>query len=229
MAAADNADGALRKLAADLLMPDTVQNLGPGLEQVANNSDVVGTFSVSVDASDDTQVNRVELYINGILSQQDFSSPYVFSVDSITLNSGANQIEARAIDSSNNWTSDQITVNALTDTISPTITITNPTDGQIISGKTKIIVLASDESGISKVEIFIDGTLKTTLTGSTFDYMWNPKGTSGGTHTISSIATDSYGNSAQTSIDVIIEKGGDKNGKDGDKNGKGGGKPQGKK
>ncbi len=187
-----------------------------------NNSDVVGTFSVSVNTSDNVQVNQVELYINGILSQQDISSPYVFSVDSSVLNSGSNQIEIKAIDSSNNWASDQITVNVLTDTISPTIAITNPVDGQIISGKTKIIILASDDSEINKVELFIDDTLKSTLTGNIYEYNWNPKGISGGSHTISSIATDNYGNSAQISIDVIIEKGGDKNGK-------GGGKPQGKK
>ena len=63
---------------------------------------------------------------------------------------------------------------------------------------------------------------------STYNYTWNPKGTSGGTHTISSNATDNYGNSAQTSIDVILEKGGD-GGKGGDGNGKGNTKQNGKK
>jgi len=211
---------------------DALVNTTPILDDVSptititnptNNADVTGTFSVSVDASDDVEVNRVELYINGILSQEDTTVPYTFSVDDTILNSGANQIEARAFDSSDNTASDQITVNILvTDTTAPTITIINPIDGQTISGKTKITVLASDESGIDTVKIFVDGTLKTTLSGSTFDYTWNPKGISGGTHTISSIATDNNGNSSQTSVDIVIEKGGDKNGK-------GGGKPQNKK
>jgi len=219
---------------------DALVNTTPILDDVSptititnptNNADVTGTFSVSVDASDDVEVNRVELYINGILSQEDTTVPYTFSVDDTILNSGANQIEARAFDSSDNTASDQITVNILvTDTTAPTITIINPTDGQTISGKTKITVLASDESGIDTVKIFVDGTLKTTLSGSTFDYTWNPKGISGGTHTISSIATDNNGNSSQTSVDIVIEKGGDKTGSGGgDKTGKGSGKPQNKK
>ena len=207
-------------------VPPTITITNP-----TNNADVTGTFSVSVDASDDVEVNRVELYINGILSQEDTTVPYTFSVDDTILNSGANQIEARAFDSSDNTASDQITVNILvTDTTAPTITIINPTDGQTISGKTKITVLASDESGIDTVKIFVDGTLKTTLNGSTFDYTWNPKGLPSGTHTISSIATDNNGNSSQTSVDIIIEKGGDKTGSGGgDKTGKGSGKPQNKK
>ncbi len=45
----------------------------------------------------------------------------------------------------------------------------------------------------------------------------------------STIATDNYGNSAQTSIDVILEKGGDGGGKGGDGNGKGNTKQNGKK
>jgi hypothetical protein len=188
----------------------------------ANNSDVTDSFTVSVDATDNVQIDAVKLYINGALHQQDTVSPYDFAIDSTILNSGANQIEARAIDSSNNESSDQITVNVIDDTTSPTITITNPVNGQTISGKTKIIVLASDDSGISNVKIFIDGTLKETLTGNTYEFTWNPKGASGGTHTISSVATDIYENSSQISVDVILEKGGDKNGK-------GGGKPQGKK
>ncbi|MGV7226936.1 MAG: S8 family serine peptidase [Nitrosopumilus sp.] len=201
-----------------------VDNVAPtvAITSPANNSDVTGSFIVSVDASDETSLEKVELYINGILSQQDTTIPYEFSVDGTALNSGSNQVEVKAVDSSNNSASDQIAVNVLIDSTAPTVAITNPTDGQIITGKTRIVVLASDDSEISKVEIFIDGTLKSTLTGSTYEYNWNPKGASGGTHTISSVATDISGNSAETSIDVILEKGGDKNGK-------GGGKPQGKK
>jgi subtilisin family serine protease len=201
-----------------------VDNVAPtvAITSPVNNSDVTGSFIVSVDASDETSLEKVELYINGILSQQDTTIPYEFSVDGTALNSGSNQVEVKAVDSSNNSASDQIAVNVLIDSTAPTVAITNPTDGQIITGKTRIVVLASDDSEISKVEIFIDGTLKSTLTGSTYEYNWNPKGASGGTHTISSVATDISGNFAETSIDVILEKGGDKNGK-------GGGKPQGKK
>ena len=42
-------------------------------------------------------------------------------------------------------------------------------------------------------------------------------------------STDNYGNSAQTSINVTLEKGGDGGGKSGDGNGKGNTKPNGKK
>jgi subtilisin family serine protease len=189
----------------------------------ADNSDVSGTISVDIDSSDNIQVAKVELLIDGVIYQEDSSSPYSFSLDVDSLGPGNHTIESVSYDSSNNNASDLISVNVLVeDTTAPTVAITNPTDDQTISGKTKIIVLASDDSEISKVEIFIDGTLKSTLTGNTYEYNWNPKGASSGIHTISSIATDNYGNSAQTSIDVIIEKGGDKNGK-------GGGKPQGKK
>jgi hypothetical protein len=50
----------------------------------------------------------------------------------------------------------------------------------------------------------------------------NLNSSSGGTYAIGSITTNIYNNSGQVSINVILDKGGDKNGK-------GGGKPQGKK
>jgi subtilisin family serine protease len=197
-------------------IPPTVTITNP-----ADGSDVSGLFSVDVVAFDDVQVQYVELYLNGVLLQQDTSFPYSFSVDSNLLNSGGNIVETIAYDNSDNFASDQITINLSVDDVSPIVSILNPTSDQIISGKTLISILAFDDSGINKVEIFVDGILKAT-SDSSFDYMWNPKGISSGIHTITSIATDNVGNSAQTSVDVIIEKGGDKPGN-------GGGKPQGKK
>ncbi len=199
-------------------IPPTVSITSP-----ANGTDVSGTITVDVTSTDNIQVDKVELLVDGTIQIKGVtSSPYSFTINADSLGAGIHTFEAISYDSSNNISNDLISLNVISDTdgngtdadvISPEIQIINPTDGQVISGKTKITVLASDSSGISKVEVFIDGTLKATLTGSTYDYTWNPKGASGGTYTISSIATDNYGNTAQTSIDVILEKGGDNGGK----------------
>jgi hypothetical protein len=72
----------------------------------------------------------------------------------------------------------------------------------MVFGKTMISVSASDNYGINKVEIFIDGALKSTLTGSTYQYNWNTRSVSSGIHAILAKATYTGENYSQVPISV---------------------------
>ncbi len=80
------------------------------------------------------------------------------------------------------------------DATAPTTAITAPTGGAVISGgsTTNITASASDNTGVAKVEIYVDGTLKTTLTTGPYTYSWNTTGVTLGNHTIQSKAYDNY-------------------------------------
>ena len=92
------------------------------------------------------------------------------------------------------------------DTTIPDVSIVSPSDGDIVNGRVKVSVSASDSSGIDVVRIYLDGTLKKSLTDSPYSYTWNTKRVSTGIHTISAQAYDTMGNSNEDSVSVDIQK-----------------------
>jgi hypothetical protein len=166
-----------------------------------NNTTVSGTSTVTGNATDNINLSKIELFVNGILSDQTSVSPYSFSIDSTNLKGGSNSIDVKAYDTSSNIASSKVIVN-VGDTQPPTVSITSPSDGTKVSRKVLITVSATDDSGISKVEIFIDNALKTSITGTKYQYIWYTRSASLGDHIIMVKATDISGNTAVTSITV---------------------------
>ena len=101
-------------------------------------------------------------------------------------------------------TSADATVVVLTDSTPPTVSMTSPLEGSSIpaNGQVKISVSASDPSGITKVEIRIDGALKATLTSMPYTTIWNGKKAAKGPHTLQATAYDGAGTNASASVTV---------------------------
>jgi parallel beta-helix repeat protein len=81
-------------------------------------------------------------------------------------------------------------------TAPPTVVITGPTDGTSVSGTVGITGNAQDSgSSISKVEFYVDWSLKSTEAGSSFpfNFTWNTSGVSAGAHTIAAMAYNAAG------------------------------------
>ncbi len=75
----------------------------------------------------------------------------------------------------------------------PSIVITNPANGSIVSGIVLIKVNASDDVGIVKVEIRIDGNAWINLTGTTtWQYEWNTTLYENGLHVIEARCYDGF-------------------------------------
>lgn len=64
--------------------------------------------------------------------------------------------------------------------------------------------MAVDNVGVQRVEFYIDGKLKATITALPYNYSWQSKSAKNGSHTILVIAYDNAGNSAQTSITITV-------------------------
>lgn len=86
----------------------------------------------------------------------------------------------------------------------PKATITIPANGQEISAPIDIQVNATDELGIATVEIYIDGTLFTTLTELPYQTNWQVTSAQNGKHTIQATVTNTSGKSIVTTNQVII-------------------------
>ena len=166
--------------------------------------------TVNVSATDDVGVERLEIYVNGVLIATDTTAPYGFYWDTTNYSEGYYELSALAYDySQNEGQSNVITVYVTNttpeDTTPPHVSITSPEDGASVSDRVIIRVSASDSSGISKLELYIDGRLKVSKPKSILTYRWNVRKTAKGAHTISAKAYDTAGNVGAYSITAYHE------------------------
>lgn len=90
------------------------------------------------------------------------------------------------------------------DTTPPTTSITSPANGATVSGTVTISASASDNVGVTKVELWLDGSLAASATSS-YNFLFNTTTVVNGTHTIQTKAYDAAGNvglSAIVSVNV---------------------------
>ena len=81
------------------------------------------------------------------------------------------------------------------DTVPPSTSITAPSDGATVSGSVNVTATASDNVGVVKAEIYIDGAIKACNVGATsIAYPWDTTAMSNGPHTIVSKGYDAAGN-----------------------------------
>jgi hypothetical protein len=95
-----------------------------------------------------------------------------------------------------------------TDITAPTTQITAPTNGATVSGTVTVTATASDNVGVTSIQIYIDGAQVASGTTPPLNYSWNTANASNGTHTIYSKASDAAGNvGTSTTITVTVNNG----------------------
>ena len=191
---------------------ETAQDTNPPTVEItypADGSTVSGKITVKVNATDDKAVSRVELYKDNKLFATKISSPYDFIWDTTTDPNGAHTLKAKAYDTSNNTAeSNPITVNVNNPTLDkspPTVKILSPKNRAPVSGTTQIKVIASDDTGIAKIELYIDNNLVATVTGTeTLSFQWNTKTVKNGWHKITAKAYDLTAKTTTATISIYV-------------------------
>jgi subtilisin family serine protease len=93
-----------------------------------------------------------------------------------------------------------------TDTTAPSVTVLSPTDGATLSGASvNVTVSTSDDTGVVKVELYVDGTLKGSSTVSPFTIKLSTKKLFSGAHTMQSRAYDAAGNVGLSSVITVYK------------------------
>lgn len=168
----------------------------------SNGAFVSGVASVTVSATDNVGVTKVELYADGALFGTVTLFPYTFGWDSGKYTDGSHSLVAKAYDSANNIGTSS-TVFVTVDNTAPTVAITSPAPGAKVSGRITISASASDSSGIKMVQFYIDGKLVTTMFSGPYQYSWRSNSAKSGSHTILVIAYDNAGNNARALVSVV--------------------------
>jgi len=84
------------------------------------------------------------------------------------------------------------------DTTVPIIAMSAPLEGASVSATTVVDVLASDNVGVVKVDLYVDGVFFVTDTASPYSFAWDTSTLPNGTHTLHAVVTDAANNSAGT-------------------------------
>ncbi len=94
------------------------------------------------------------------------------------------------------------------DTTPPTTSVTAPANGATVSGTVTVTASASDNVGVTKLELYVDGTLAVSATSGPLSYSWNTTLVSNGSHTLVSKAYDAANNvGTSTTVTVTVSNG----------------------
>jgi len=172
----------------------------------APSATVSGTSTVSIAASDNVAVSKVEFYVNGALQGTDTASPYTFSWNTTALANGSYTLSAKAYDAAGNvGQAANVQVTVFNDTTAPTATVSSPAASSTVSGSSTVSIAASDNVGVTKVEFYVNGVLQGTDTASPYTFSWNTAALANGSYTLSAKAYDAAGNVGQApSVQVSV-------------------------
>ncbi|HYO78997.1 MAG TPA: Ig-like domain-containing protein [Thermoanaerobaculia bacterium] len=168
-----------------------------------------GTVVVTATASDAVGVTGVEFLLDGSVVATDTASPYEWSWATLTAANGAHTLAAKAYDAANNvGTSSSVTVTVANDVTAPATSITAPANAATVSSIVSVTANATDNVGVTKVEFFLDGVLKSTDTASPYAWSWDTATAANGAHTLVSKAHDAAGNvGTSAGISVTVSNG----------------------
>lgn len=90
-----------------------------------------------------------------------------------------------------------------TDTQAPKVSLASPSGGSTVSGLVSVGVNASDDTGVSRVDLLVNGAVVASDTSAPFAFSWDSTQVSNGSTTLSLRASDAAGNTA-TSAGVVV-------------------------
>jgi hypothetical protein len=94
--------------------------------------------------------------------------------------------------------------NSLSQATPPTVSITTPLSGATDSGTVSVQGTATDNVGVTKIELDVDGTAVATTTVSPFSFSWSTTAVANGSHTLTVKASDAANNVGSASVSVTV-------------------------
>jgi C1A family cysteine protease len=194
------------------LSPSGTQSVTPGAPV---------TYTVSVTNNDNSDCPASTFNLNAVLPNGWTAS---FGSSSLTINprtsastallvaspttapGGSYTITVKATDNAaSTYTTSasvMIAIQTTPDTTAPAVSITSPANGSTVGRRVSIKANATDNVGISKMELYIDGVLTLVKNSSNITWSWNTLRVTKGTYAISVKGYDAAGNVGVSSITV---------------------------
>ncbi|HET9657262.1 MAG TPA: glycoside hydrolase domain-containing protein [Kineosporiaceae bacterium] len=141
----------------------------------ADGARLRGTIVVGANATDDSGISRVELYVNGWLVATSRTAPYVLTWPSGAMYSPRVVLGLRAYDRRGNVS--DVNRAVMIDNVAPALTVTRaPRNKAWVGNTVSVAVNASDTGGLSRVELWINGRLAGTDTSRPYTFSVRTRG-----------------------------------------------------
>lgn len=175
-----------------------------------NGSTVTGVVSLTANAAN---AAGVTFRVNGVaVGAEDTSAPYAVSWTSSTVANGSHAITAIARSASGEIATDAVTINVDNGSVvmsPPTVSITSPAAGALVSGIISLAATASSSNGVKNVQFLLNGfPVGEADTVSPYSTSLNTASINPGTHTLEAVVRDTLGGSARASIQITTSSGG---------------------
>jgi hypothetical protein len=174
---------------------------------------ITGTVTVSARATDDVGVTSFTMSLDGneVVASTDDEINYTWNAAQAS--DGMHTFEFKATDAAGNIGVERIQVAtglAEPDSTKPEITGVSGVRSDLpVSGVAQIAASASDNVGITRFVLTIDGNDVVTANSGSLSYDWDTMSASNGQHTLVFTASDAYGNSAIEQMEVLVANGPD--------------------
>jgi uncharacterized protein YjdB len=163
---------------------------------------------LTVQTLDAANVTEIDLFLDGNFVNSSATTPAHFQLDTSKLVSGSTHaLIARVMDSAGNSGSSSANVTIAPDTIPPTVQFqvaASVTQGAMLP----VTVLATDNTHVASVKVFVDGATTAYYTGVYAPYQFGLDSStlSPGQHNLSAVAIDGAGNTAQAVSPLLVIK-----------------------
>lgn len=189
---------------------------GTGTTSVAITAPTSGSTvqkSVTVSAVASSGTSRINLLLDGNIMGIASGTSASYPWDTTTTSNGTHTWVAKAYDALGNSTTsnpDSVVVQnqSSADTTPPIAAISQPTGGTSVSRRStvNITVTASDNVGVTRVEIYVNGTLLCTDAASPYNCAWHVPAAGGKTYSLQAKAYDAAGNIGASQVVSVVAK-----------------------
>lgn len=189
----------------------TIDSMAPSvsISSPTNGASVSGTATIATNTSDNTGISQVSFYANNQLIGTSQTAPFSFSWNTSTFTNGSYTLTAVARDFAGNQTTSagvNVTVANSADVTAPTVNLTTPPNGALLSGVVPLSAVASDNIGVASVEFKVNGTSIGIDSVAPYTISWNSATVADGTYSIVAIAKDAANNTTtSTSVQITVD------------------------
>jgi hypothetical protein len=163
------------------------------LSSPAAGAVLAGTVSLTATASDAEGLARVEFYDGATLLGSDASAPYALDWNTLGAANGGHTLTVRAHDSAGNTAEQQVQVTVDNDH-PPTVSITSPAPGAVLSGTVAFSANASDDRAVDRVLFYVGSKYVTYDAKAPYTINFNSLNFANGSYVLTAKVYDSAGN-----------------------------------
>lgn len=179
----------------------------------SRGSRVYAGVGITASVRDDRGIGRVDFLIDGVPQATLVEPPFSFLWNTSGAAGGEHTITARAADEAGNTAQDTIPITLVqSDSIAPSVSLTELGQGQRVWGNVVIRASASDNAAVDRVELRADDKLLATAKSRPYDFIWKTYDASTGKQTVTDgvhllkvTVFDRAGNQAHQSMPVTVD------------------------